>query len=58
MQLREVACTCAVRNLSLQKFIHFQLIGMSTTHLNPNGACDDNSTIFMTFLHFHCYQVS
>lgn len=41
-----------------QKFLHFQLFGMSTAHLNPNGACDNNSVIFMAFLHFHCYRVS
>lgn len=53
----EAAYVYSARNLSHQKFLHLQLFGMSTTSLNPNGAYN-NSMMFMTFLNFHCRQVS
>lgn len=37
---------CAVHNLYPQKFLHFQLFGISAIHLNPNGAWHNNSMIF------------
>lgn len=57
MLLWEAAHVYSACNLCLQKLLHLQLFGMSTTSLNPNGA-RDNSMMFMIFLNFHCCQVS
>lgn len=52
MLLWEAAHVYSACNLCLQKLLHLQLFGMSTTSLNPNGA-RDNSMMFMIFLNFH-----